>query len=338
MSTKPAAHRMYAYYYLWWSTQHWHDKLGHSYPYGAARLPLPARLDANGCGTTSLFPGNQLTDVPSQLWTQDAASTIARDVASAAAAGLAGFAVNWKGEGTRTQTPRSSSYNRRLEALVRAVRKIRARGVDFSLWLSYKSSASAVGSTAMVNDLTYFSRTYGRDRAIDRSNGGRPTVVLMGSRKYSTAFLAGVTRVMRRKLYLVGDENWSTWSARRAALFDGDSYYWSSQDPYGNPHSFDQLRRLARRVKSGKNPDGRRKTWIAPLAPGFNTQIAGGSTCIPRRAGSTLQRNYRGNKASAPDAWLVISWNEVTEGTYLVPMQRYGSTTLDRLARLIAAS
>ena len=34
--------RVFAYYYLWWSTNHWHDKLGSSYPYTASPLPLPA--------------------------------------------------------------------------------------------------------------------------------------------------------------------------------------------------------------------------------------------------------------------------------------------------------
>ena len=30
---------VYAYYYLWWSTKHWQDKLGPNYPYSASPLP-----------------------------------------------------------------------------------------------------------------------------------------------------------------------------------------------------------------------------------------------------------------------------------------------------------
>jgi hypothetical protein len=37
---------MYAYYYLWWDTQHWQTMLGANYPYGQSPLPLPAVLDA----------------------------------------------------------------------------------------------------------------------------------------------------------------------------------------------------------------------------------------------------------------------------------------------------
>jgi len=40
---------VYAYYYLWWSTQHWKDKLGSAYPYSTSPLPLPATTDADGC-------------------------------------------------------------------------------------------------------------------------------------------------------------------------------------------------------------------------------------------------------------------------------------------------
>jgi hypothetical protein len=52
-----------AYYYLWWSREHWHDKLGHNFPYGRSPLPLPATLNAAGCHAHSRYAGNSLTDV-----------------------------------------------------------------------------------------------------------------------------------------------------------------------------------------------------------------------------------------------------------------------------------
>src|SRR5690349_18096744 len=63
--TGGAAPRAFAYYYLWWSTQHWRDKLGSSYgtatnAFSASPLPLPATLDAGGCTPTSLYSGNHL--------------------------------------------------------------------------------------------------------------------------------------------------------------------------------------------------------------------------------------------------------------------------------------
>jgi hypothetical protein len=323
--------RMFAYYYLWWSSAHWREKLGSHYAYGSQPLPLPATLDSTGCGARSSFTGNQLTDVPAQLWTQDDRATIERDVRQAMAAGLTGFAVNWAGTGAANQTPNSVSYSRRLDTLVRVVNQVRSEGHTFSLWISYKSSAQKASTTTIANDLTYLNHTYGANPAFDRSNGNRPTLILMGSRKYGTSELATISRVARPHFYFVGDETPGSWTPARAAFLDGDHYYWSSQNPVANPQSFGQLATLANAVRAQHNPDGSRKGWFAPLAPGYNKEIGGGRSCVPRRGGQTLRDLYAGNARTAPDAWLLISWNEITEGTYVVPLQRYGSQSLDAL-------
>ncbi len=96
---------MYAYYYLWWDTQHWQTTLGSNYPFGQSPLPLPATLDAGGCNPTSLYGGNIETDAPATLFTQDDPAQVTYDVQSAIAAGLTGFAVDWYGTGSATQTP-----------------------------------------------------------------------------------------------------------------------------------------------------------------------------------------------------------------------------------------
>ena len=70
---------VYAYYYLWWSTQHWKDKLGSNYPYSASPLPLPATADADGCNAVSKYSGNHLIDVPAALFSQDEAGVIEGD-------------------------------------------------------------------------------------------------------------------------------------------------------------------------------------------------------------------------------------------------------------------
>src|SRR5215212_4764226 len=72
---------VYAYYYLWWSTQHWQEKLGPYYPYAAAApLPLPAVTDADGCNALSNYGGNQLLDVPATLVSQDDPGAIENDM------------------------------------------------------------------------------------------------------------------------------------------------------------------------------------------------------------------------------------------------------------------
>src|SRR6266702_1801760 len=100
--------RIFAYYYLWWSLDHWKNSLGSQYPTTASPLPLPATLDASGCSPKTLYSGNVLTDVPSRLYSQDDPGFIEADVRQAAAAGLSGFMVNWAGSGTANQTVTST--------------------------------------------------------------------------------------------------------------------------------------------------------------------------------------------------------------------------------------
>ena len=163
----------------------------------------------------------------------------------------------------------------------------------------------------------------------------KPTVIWQGSRKYSAARLQHESATFRSKLRLLGDE--SSWSSSRAPYLDGDAYYWSSQDPWANPQSFGQLATLANAVRASvKNLDGSRKVWVAPFAPGFDKQLAGGSACVPRRGGQTIRALFSGNATTHPDDFGLISWNEITEGSYVDPMTRYGSQDLNALKPLIS--
>jgi hypothetical protein len=337
-SDTAAPPRIFAYYYLWWSARHWRDKLGSAYPYDASPLPLPAKEDDyTGCNPVSLYAGNQLTDVPQSLYTQDDPSVVEAAVRSAAAAGLSGFIVNWRGDGTATQTLTSGTYNQRLQAVFDAVHEVNAEGTPFKLWLSYKASDTLLGADYIANDLAYLQSMYAKDPALDRSFGARPVLIWNGSRKYPAATIQAVSNQFRSTFFLVGDENWNTWSDVDAANLDGDQYYWSSQNPYTNPSSFSQLQNLAAMVRgSGGNPDGSAKAWFAPLAPGFDAQLLTGSTtCVPRNGGDTMRKLYAGNSASNPDAWVLISWNEVAEGTYVEPLQRWGNLYLDTIRSIV---
>ncbi|HET9655798.1 MAG TPA: hypothetical protein VFP72_10625 [Kineosporiaceae bacterium] len=328
--------RVFAYYYLWWSRAHWQDSLGSQYPYAASPLPLPARLDQDGCNPAQLYPGVTVTDVPNRLYGQDDPGVIEQDVRAAAGAGLAGFAVNWIGTGAQAQTLDDNQYTPRLQAMVDAVHAVNRSGTPFSLWLSYKASAKVLPVDQIINDLTWFQHTYGSDPAFDRTQSPRITVIWNGSRKYPVSALQAVSSALRGKLRIIGDE--TQWSADRAPYLDGDAYYWSSQNPYRNPRSFQQLADLARSVRASTgNPDGSAKTFVAPLIPGYNKQLIGGSGCVPRRNGQTLRTVFDGNLAAThPDAWALISWNEITEGTYVTPMQRFGTQDLDMLRSIVS--
>ncbi len=328
------SHRVFAFYYLWWDTQHWHTRLGPAYPYSAVPAPLPATLSGNGCTVTNNYPGNQLTDVASPLWTQDDAKQIQSDVSMAAQTGLTGFAVSWAGTGLPNQTANSSAFNRRLAMLVAAVHQANRAGISFSLWIAYISSARIRTQDEINNDLSYLQATYGADSAFDRSNG-RPTLIMMGSRKYPQSALDAFSARWRPTFYLVGDENWVTWNNAKAADFDADQYYWSSQNPVTNPGSFSNIAQLASEVRSTPNPDGTEKQFFSPLAPGYNKVLGGGTSCVPRNGGQTMRDIFAGNSTAKPDGWMVISWNEIDEGTYIVPLERYGTQSLNTLASII---
>lgn len=333
-ATTSAKPPVFAYYYLWWSANHWRSALGSNYPTGATPLPLPATLDSTGCGARSRYTGNTLTDVPSRIYSQDDPGFLEADVRQAAAAGLSGFLVNWIGTGSAAQSATSNPYSARLRVLVDAVHKVNAAGIPFKLWLSYKASARVLPASYISNDLAYFVRTYGSDSAFDRSQSSKVTMIWQGSRKYSVTTLSSVGGPLRSKLRILGDE--TTWSADRARYLDGNAYYWSSQNPYSNPQSFQQLAVLAAAVRaSGANPDGTSKVWVAPITPGYNKELSGGSSCVPRRGGQTIRTLYTGNGATHPNAFGLISWNEISEGSYIDPMTRYGYQDLNALSSLI---
>jgi len=326
---------VFAYYYLWWSTSHWHDKLGPNYPYSQQPLPLPAAVGADGCGAASLYAGNTLLDVPAALFSQDDPGRILQDVRAAASAGLSGFIVNWAGTGEPNQTVDSISYSRRLDTLVQAVNQVNAEGTPFKLWISYKAAATIRSLNWIVGDLTYLINMYAGNPAFD-TRGGRPVLIWTGSRKYDLATVGAVSTEFRDNFFLMGDENWNTWGDGRAAYLDGNTYYWSTQNPYTNASSFDQLVNLAAMVRSTPNPDGSQKLWFSPLAPGYNSELIGGSTCVPRNDGATLRTIFDGNLASKPDGWAFISWNEIAENTHVDPaLQRWGGLYLDYLKALI---
>jgi hypothetical protein len=325
-----AASNAYVHYYLWWSTQHWHDKLGAAYPYTANPLPLPGSTDATGCNPKVAYPGATIVDVPSEgLYNQDLASTYDLHIATAAAAGVRGFVVSWMGAGTPNQTAASAGYSRRLDLLtsrVHAYNATHARPFGLALGMSPYGNYSRPAS-AIINDLGYFTQTYGSDSAFSNAFSSKPLVMILDSRKLSPGILAAVSGAVRSGLFLLGDETASSWP-KNASSLDGTSYYWSSE----NPTKYTR----ASLIKLGDQVHAAGKLWFSPFTAGFGNQLRGGS-CVPRNGVTTLDATWAGNSASHPDAWMGISWNEFVENTYLEPTRAYGTTYLDELRRLIAA-
>ena len=163
--------------------------------------------------------------------------------------------------------------------------KVNAEGIPFKLWLSYKASASILSQSQIDADLGYFLSHYGNDPAFDRLRSNKVTIIWQGSRKYPISVLQAITPKYRPQARILGDE--TTWSADRGAYLDGNAYYWSSQDPYHNPQSFQQISALAAAVRgSGTQPrrvqprPGSRRwpratTSSSPAAPTASRATAG---------------------------------------------------------------
>jgi hypothetical protein len=321
----PPKEPVHAIYYLWWSAQNWRSHLGSSYPYAQRPSPLPGALAADGCAARPSYPGSDLLDVSDGLaYDQDRPGLIEQDIRQAQLSGLTGFMVNWRGTGTASQSPSSTTYSRRLEEVFRAANELRAEGKLFTLILDYKT-AGRPPVAEIANDLEYFLDRYGGHPSLDHSYSPKPEVVIRFSRGYSVADLRVLQNRFGGRAFLIGDESYKTWSAERAAVLEGNSYYWSSQDPYDNPQSFSHLEDLAARMRTTND------TWIAPVHPGYDDTLAGGTVCVPRRNGETLLRLYEGNRRTRPEGWTLISWNEIAENTHVVPLRRYGSGYLQKI-------
>ena len=315
---------VYAYYYLWWSARHWRDKLGANYPYSSSRLPLPATTDINGCTPTSNYADNQLVDAPGTLMSQDDPGVIENDIRAAKSAGLTGFWLNWIGNGSANQTLTSVTYTPRLAEAFAASNRVGG----FVNWVSYEAS-SLPSADAIINDMNFAYTQFGSNPAWEKIDG-KPVFVFTGSRKYSDADVTQISNALRGKFYFVGDENRRTLTDARIALYDAVTYYWSSQDPYNNPASFDQIKEMGDKVHAAG------KRWIAPFTPGFNTiLLTGDTTCIPRSNGNTMRLLWNGNSASNPDGRILISWNEIGENSHVQPLQKWGDTYLNVLSDLI---
>jgi len=266
------------------------------------------------------------------MYNQNLGDTFDRHIELASQAGIRGFLVSWKGTGELGQTASSSGYNSRLDLLVSRVDAYNAAhhtafrlGLAFAAFGDYKRAASEI-----INDLSYFRQRYAGNPAFRNDYSSKPIVMWLDSRKYSLDTVKAVSAQNQPGLYLLGDETAASWS-RDAPYLDGTSYYWSSQNPWANPHAQSAIEQLGGEVhRAGKR-------WFAPFIAGYNKQLLGGS-CVPRRGLATLDKVWEVNSVSQPDGWFGISWNEFVENTYLEPSVAYGSAYLTEVKRLIATS
>jgi len=227
-------------------------------------------------------------------------------------AGLGGFIVSWKSTAT---------LNRRLEQLIAI-----ADEEQFKLAIIYQGldfERQPLPVERIASDLDVFIARYARDKVFDLFD--RPLVIWSGTWKYSAEQIAWVTGARRQRLLLLASERNLKGYARVASAVDGDAYYWSSVDPETYPQYAPKLRAMAQAIHDAGG------LWIAPMAPGFDARLIGGTRVVERHEGATLRAEMDAALQSSPDALGLISWNEFSENSHVEPSQQYGTRYLDLL-------
>jgi hypothetical protein len=248
-------------------------------------------------------------------------AVIAQHVTWARASGVNAFIASWK------NTPQLDL------ALAGLVAECQRQGLKLVLiYEGLDVNRNPIPASTVGADLVWFENHYGSNPVFDLY--GKPAVIWSGTWRFTDAQIAGVRAQVGApdKLLLLGSEKNSVSYQPRAALFDGDAYYWSSADPLTTPGYEKRLSELSAAVHAHAG------LWLAPAPAGFDGRLNGGTTSVDRRNGATLIAGWREALATQPDGIAVISWNEFTEASYVEPSVAFGSQYLQVLASLTGAA
>ena len=244
-------------------------------------------------------------------YSSDDRQVMTRHIREAKTAGVTGFIVSWKDTPTDT---------RRLHSLA----DVAARE-HFSLAMIYQGldfNRKPLPVVKVAADFKMFAAQFAQDPVFYRM-GGKPLTIWSGTWAFSHHDVASVTGAVRPALLVLSTEKSVAGYQRISDVTDGDAYYWSSVNPTTNRTYAAKLRDMS----SAVHADG--KYWIAPVAPGFDARLVGGTKTVPRGDGATLRTEYNTAMESSPDALGLISWNEFSENTYVEPSERLGRRYLD---------
>ena len=245
-------------------------------------------------------------------------AVIAQHVAWAKASGIDALIVSWKHE-PRLDGP--------LATLVEA-----ARAADLGLVLLYQGLdffRRPLDTGRIADDLAWFIGEYGDDPVFGVF--GVPTIVFSGTTSFSVEEVASVRDAALRAgpVRILGSERSGDAYAARRDVLDGDAYYWSSVDPTRDRGYRERLEALAASVRD----DG--GLWLAPVAPGFDARLIGGTRVVERAEGATYRTEWSTALATDPDGLAIISWNEFSENSHIEPSEVLGTTYLALTADLV---
>jgi hypothetical protein len=261
------------------------------------------------------------TDIPVLgTYTSTSPAVIKQHVTWAKQAGLDAFIVSWK------STP---ALNLALSTLI-----TECHNQGLKLVLIYEGldvNRNPIPVSQVQSDLIWFENQYGSDPVFDLY--GKPAVIWSGTWQFSDADISSVRTAVDapNKVLLLGSERSAADYQKRAGLFDGDAYYWSSGDPLSTPGYLKRLTDLAATVHASRG------LWLAPASTGYDGRLNGGTTVVDRRNGATLTAGWADAQATNPDGIALISWNEFTENSYVEPSRNFGERYLVVLALLTGA-
>ena len=260
-------------------------------------------------------------DLP-QLGSYDSSdrAVVAQHIAWAREAGIDGLIVSWKHE-QRLDAALSVLVDEATKASMKLI--LLYQGLDFD--------RQPLDDGLVAGDMTWFLDNYANAAPFDVF--GLPAIVWSGTWGYKDSQIERVRTAIGApdRVLLLGSERSADAYASRARLFDGDAYYWSSPDPLSTPRYQRRLNEVTAAVRADS---GR---WIAPVAPGFDGRLIGGTSVVPRRDGATYRAAWSGALATSPDILGIISWNEFSENSYIEPSKTFGDEYLRLTGQLVGS-
>ncbi|MBM4425222.1 MAG: hypothetical protein FJ030_17890 [Chloroflexi bacterium] len=263
-------------------------------------------------------------------YNSDDASTIARHVAEARAAGLDGFAVHWGGPGDRTDRNLSQVLGNGFGAT--------------ATFLNHFFYGVQSRSTVAAN-LSYLINTYTGNGSWIRY-AGKPVIFFADMGRVDTS--GGVKAVEAwRSIRDSVDPNHSTlWIAEGLdpsylSVFDGLYVY--KIDHNCCRYAYQNAGKWSGWVREAEKLYGPRY-WVATIQPGWNDSLTVNEACNgvrvssepfarDRESGAYYQRTVDSAFASNPDMIIVNSFNEWVEGSFIEPSAGFGDLYITRTAQ-----
>lgn len=242
-------------------------------------------------------------------YSSDDADVMRQHIRWAKSAGIDGFIVSWKS---------TEKLNRRLNQLVAI-----AEEENFKLAVIYEGldfDRNPLPPQQVDADLKYFIDHYATNRVFDIFE--KPMVIWSGTWKYSLDEIRNVTVANRKDILILASEKNVEGYQRLSELVDGDAYYWSSVNPDAHSGYLNKLIAMGNAVHKNGG------IWVAPVAPGFDARLVGGTSVVERNEGETLKTELTTALQSTPDAIGLISWNEFSENSHVEPSQNHGDLYL----------